>query len=101
MAEHVSQAASGLIDADGVAGVLSSRWPSGTTTDTSILRQEIRLILDQHARKGALGPALVDVYRAGWKAGEVAADDALARVKPSEPPKLGVPLHHQPDPQFT
>jgi len=58
------------------------------------------MILDQHARKGVLGPALAEVYRAGWKAGEVAADDAVARVKPTAPPTVAVPLHHQPTPAF-
>lgn len=100
MAQHVSRAMSGLIDAQAMAGVLSSRWPSGTSTDPAILRAEIRMMLDQHARKGVLGPALTEVYRAGWKAGEVAADDAVSRMKPTDSPKLGVPLHHQPDPQF-
>jgi hypothetical protein len=100
MAGHVSQAASRLIDADSVAGLLSARWPSGTTTDPAILRAEIRMMLDQHARKGVLGPALAEVYRAGWKAGEVAADDAVSRMKPTDSPKLGVPLHHQPTPEF-
>jgi hypothetical protein len=100
MAGHVSQAANRLIDAEAVAGILASRWPSGTTTDPTILRAEIRMILGQHARKGVLGPALTEVYRAGWKAGEVAAEDAVVRVKPSVPPTVAVPLHHRPTPQF-
>ena len=101
MAGYVSQAASRIIDAQSVAAVLASRWPQGTTTDPSILRAEIRMILGQHARAGVLGPALEQCYRAGWKAGELAADDAMSRVKPSGSPMLGVPLHHQPTPQFT
>jgi len=101
-AERVSQAASRLIDPEAVARVLAARWPGGTTTDPQILRHEIRLILDQHARKGALGPALRDCYRAGWAAGELAADDAVRRAQAKAAPKpvpLDPPrLHHQPAP---
>ena len=99
-AKQVSQAANRIIDAQSVAAVLAARWPQGTTTDPAILRAEIRMILVQHARFGVLGPALEACYRAGWKAGEIAADDAVARVKPSVPPALGVPLHHRPTPEF-
>jgi hypothetical protein len=64
------------------------------------LRDEIRKVIAGHVHGGALNGAVVDVYRAGWAAGEIAAADAVARVKPTAPPTVAVPLHHQPTPEF-
>lgn len=79
-----------------MAAELARRWPSGTTMDPAILRSEIRQILADHSRPGTLRPALTDVYRAGWAAGEIAADDAISRSSPAKP--LAVPLHEKPKP---
>lgn len=59
--------------------------------DKGAVRPLVRAILARNVRHGVLRQPLVDTYRAGWAAGEVAAKDAIARRKPKPVTKAEIP----------
>jgi len=80
----VSRGARRLIDPAATAQALHDRWPQGSSLERTALVGEIRKVLGEHARLGALAPALTEIYRTGWAAGEQCAEEEISLRGPAE-----------------
>lgn len=82
LAERLNNAAQQLVDGNGVIRSLNMMLPDGGTGQpTGSLRMIVHSVVAARTNRGVLGRPLVQVYKAGWKAGAVNAHRAMTVQK--------------------